>query len=86
MNILPGGKIATAGNSKERVTGQWREGLRPEYNQEKCSQCLICANFCPENAIVVKDGRIDHIDYTKCKGCGICANECPVKAIRMVKE
>ena len=86
MNILPGGKITDAGNSKKRATGRWREGRRPEWDKEKCKHCLICANVCPENAIVVKDGQIDHIDYTKCKGCGICANECPAKAIKMIEE
>lgn len=86
MKIHPGGTIKEPGSSQERITGQWREGERPKWNEKKCIHCLICANFCPENAIALKDGKVHHINYTKCKGCGICANECPVKAILMVEE
>lgn len=86
MKITSGGIIREPGNSKEINTGWWREGLRPEWNAEKCAGCLICVNFCPEDAIKVEGGKIHHIDYTKCKGCGICANECPAKAITMAKE
>jgi len=86
VKVLPGGKIEDAGNSKKRNTGKWREGARPEHDAVKCINCLRCVNFCPENAIKVKDGKIISIDYNKCKGCGICANECPVGAIKMIKE
>ncbi|MFW6109912.1 MAG: 4Fe-4S binding protein [Patescibacteria group bacterium] len=86
MKINPGGKITEPGNSKQKNTGKWREGKRPEFDSDKCAQCLRCAAFCPEEAIVVKNGKVDHIDYTKCKGCGICVEECPVKAITMVEE
>jgi 2-oxoacid:acceptor oxidoreductase delta subunit (pyruvate/2-ketoisovalerate family) len=44
--------------------------------------------FCPEPAIIVKDGKFVSFDYDYCKGCGICAKECPEKAgaIEMVPE
>ena len=62
-------------------TGSWRV-FRPVVDKEKCNECGLCAQFCP-------DGTIDdelNVDLDFCKGCGICANECPKKAISMVRE
>lgn len=77
-----GGIIDRPGSSKDYKTGTWRSQT-PFLDKKKCRNCLLCANFCPENCIVVKDGKISHIDYQYCKGCGLCAFECPVKAIKM---
>ena len=67
-------------------TGDWR-ALRPVLDDEKCTRCMICRYYCPEEAIHYdKDNDRLRIDYDYCKGCGICANECPVKAIQMVPE
>jgi len=44
----------------------------------------LCATFCPEGIIEIKETAT--IDYDYCKGCGICANECPAKVIKMVME
>lgn len=41
-----------------------------------CIQCKICIRLCPQNAISLKDGRIQ-IDPELCDGCGICAEKCP---------
>jgi pyruvate ferredoxin oxidoreductase delta subunit len=55
-------------------------------DQKKCKKCLRCWIFCPEGAIVRKDGDAVEIDYEYCKGCGVCMKECPFKAIIMVRE
>lgn len=41
-----------------------------------CIQCMICVRECPQEAISLKDGRIQ-IDPELCDGCGICAEKCP---------
>ncbi|PIZ58376.1 hypothetical protein COY23_00565 [bacterium (Candidatus Torokbacteria) CG_4_10_14_0_2_um_filter_35_8] len=73
------------GSSKNFKTGSWRS-KKPVHNKEICTNCLQCWINCPDNAIKVKDGNIDKIDYDFCKGCGICAEVCPVKAIEMKNE
>ena len=63
----------------------WRI-LRPEIDGDKCSKCGLCAQFCPEEAVILDEDRKPRIDMRFCKGCGVCANECPQDAIEMVKE
>jgi 2-oxoacid:acceptor oxidoreductase delta subunit (pyruvate/2-ketoisovalerate family) len=62
----------------------WRT-LRPIVDAEKCTGCLLCWVYCPDNCIEMVN-KISVIDYTYCKGCGICVEECPVDAIEMKSE
>ena len=76
-----------AGNAESYITGGWRT-FKPVWNSEKCIQCLGCWIQCPDNSILVEDGKVVGIDYDHCKGCGICAKVCPdkIQAISMEKE
>ncbi|MDD3926460.1 MAG: 4Fe-4S binding protein [bacterium] len=82
-----GGIVDEPGTAMAYKTGDWRT-LRPIHNSEKCINCLACWIYCPDSAIILKDGKVESIDLEHCKGCGICAHECPpkVKAIEMVDE
>jgi pyruvate ferredoxin oxidoreductase delta subunit len=84
---LPLGLVLEAGTSKCFETGDWRSE-KPIWDSEKCTHCLICWVYCPDSSIIVKDGKVQGIDYKYCKGCGICAEECPpkIQAIKMVRE
>ncbi len=81
MKYSVGATIEKAGNSVLNKTSSWRV-LKPVV--ENCKKCGLCATFCPEGIIRIKDTAI--IDYDYCKGCGICAEECPIKGIKMVLE
>jgi len=83
--IPEGGMITEAGSSRKYLTGDWRS-KRPECDEQKCTNCLICWIYCPDNAIIVKEGKRVGFRLTHCKGCGICANQCPAKAITMKDE
>lgn len=56
-------------------TGAW--SLDRPVLLEPCSDCALCALFCPEGAMTRTDGAMA-IDYLYCKGCGICEVVCPV--------
>jgi 2-oxoacid:acceptor oxidoreductase delta subunit (pyruvate/2-ketoisovalerate family) len=79
--VIPGG------SSVAYRTGDWRQD-RPVLDLERCIHCLFCWLYCPDSAVLVRDGRVLGIDYEHCKGCGICAAVCPpkAKAIHMVPE
>jgi pyruvate ferredoxin oxidoreductase delta subunit len=87
-NELPCGAIIEDLSAvRDNKTGAWRS-MRPMWNKEKCISCLTCWIYCPDSAIIVKDGKNQGIDYDYCKGCGICASVCPTKvhAIDMAQE
>lgn len=79
-----GGKILTAGSSIAFKTGSWKT-FQPVWNKKKCTQCLLCPVYCPENCIPAKNDQRKETDQNYCKGCGICAQVCPVKCIEMKK-
>jgi len=84
---LERGPVIPGGSSVAYRTGDWRQD-RPVLDLERCTHCLFCWLYCPDSAVLVRDGRVLGIDYEHCKGCGICAAVCPPKAtaIHMVPE
>jgi MinD superfamily P-loop ATPase len=47
-----------------------------------CTQCQLCIERCPVEAISLKAEQII-IDEQKCLGCGFCAKGCPQEAIKL---
>lgn len=80
-----GGRIVEPGSAMKFETGDWRS-QKPILDREMCIDCLTCWIYCPDDSILVKDGKMDGFRYTHCKGCGICATACPKKAITMIEE
>ena len=83
--LTPGGMIFASGNSTDVRTGDWRT-VTPQWNQDKCKQCLLCVPVCPDSSIPVKDGKRLAFDDDHCKGCGICAKACVFGAIAFAGE
>lgn len=54
-------------------------------NEEECTACGVCMEYCMENAISIT-GRSAVIDRTRCTSCGDCRDACPQGAILEVAE
>ena len=48
---------------------------------EKCVGCGRCAEVCPGNLLILRDGRAQIRDVRDCWGCTACVKECPREAI-----
>jgi len=51
-----------------------------EWDESKCTGCLLCRDNCPNDAISYNDGKISIFDHA-CKYCMHCQLACPSKAI-----
>ena len=51
-----------------------------EWDQSKCTGCLLCRDNCPNDAISYRDGKISIFDHA-CKYCMHCQLACPNDAI-----
>lgn len=83
--LRQGGAIVPAESARQRTAG-WRTGFKPRADLDICVNCTLCWIYCPDSAIVIRDGVFAGFDYDVCKGCAICAEMCPVGAIAMVPE
>lgn len=83
--LTPGCEIYEPGTASQTITGEWRT-ITPHWDPTKCKQCLLCAPYCPDSSIPVKDGLRSDFDFDHCKGCGICYKVCPFHAISFGKE
>ena len=81
-DMIIGARVCNPGSSEEILTGDWRS-YTPKFDREKCIDCLNCWIYCPDNSILIKDGKMEGIKLSHCKGCGICVKVCPKKAIEM---
>jgi glutamate synthase domain-containing protein 3/Pyruvate/2-oxoacid:ferredoxin oxidoreductase delta subunit len=58
---------------------------KPVWSKEKCVNCKLCFNNCPQKAIVETD-KTYSVQDEKCIGCGICSGVCQKSAWEMVKN
>jgi Pyruvate/2-oxoacid:ferredoxin oxidoreductase delta subunit len=68
----------------------WRSGTLPMINstyhlsvidQESCTGCGTCVEWCPTDAIVLNEMDLAQRDESACLGCGVCSRFCPEEAI-----
>ena len=53
-------------------------------DQERCMNCGLCVDLCPEQAINMNSNNYTvEIDSSKCTGCGSCVDDCPGEAISL---
>ncbi len=54
-------------------------GSHPDFLEKRCTACGKCAEWCPENAIVIE--KKAKLAPDRCVGCGQCFSVCPFNAI-----
>jgi MinD superfamily P-loop ATPase len=59
------------------------EVLVPQFNEEKCTHCKKCSDFCAYSAILVSPKKVQLFPEL-CHSCGGCALICPEGAISEV--
>ncbi len=55
------------------------------FADDNCVSCGLCEKICPEEAIVIENGKPKWIKK-KCQHCTACINRCPAKAIQYGKK
>lgn len=68
-------------NSTEEI---FVSGYRAKIDDDTCTNCGICAEYCRFDALSFIDGKIN-LSETSCDGCKLCSRVCPVGAIQMVQ-
>ncbi|MBW2432469.1 MAG: 4Fe-4S binding protein [Deltaproteobacteria bacterium] len=70
----------------------WRKGTLPLINstyhlsvidEESCSGCGICVEWCPTDAIALNTEGLAQRNESACLGCGVCSRFCPEEAISL---
>lgn len=56
--------------------------VNPRINPDVCTNCSICMEYCPVDAIVQDEGSTRIVD-NKCIGCGECLVVCAFGAVKM---
>ncbi|HPN12373.1 MAG TPA: 4Fe-4S binding protein [Spirochaetota bacterium] len=57
-------------------------GYSVRHDPAKCKNCGTCAQICPFEAIVMKDGNRVYIKE-ECRGCELCSDRCPSGALSL---
>ncbi|MBN1871853.1 MAG: DUF362 domain-containing protein [Candidatus Omnitrophica bacterium] len=79
-----GGAIKNLGMGCASRAGKLEQhsNVLPSISQGACIGCGICAQWCPEGAIDIKNGKAA-IDENKCIGCGECTVICKIGAVEI---
>ncbi|GGK36044.1 ferredoxin-type protein NapF [Aliivibrio fischeri] len=61
--------------------------LQPEFisscNNKLSGGCEVCADACPQKAIIIEPRKLPQVDASLCNGCGLCRSACFIGAVQM---
>lgn len=57
-----------------------------KINTAWCKGCGICVAFCPRQALVLVNDRVQRAEGAECVLCGMCEMRCPDYAIYLEEE
>jgi Pyruvate/2-oxoacid:ferredoxin oxidoreductase delta subunit len=60
-------------------------GYVSRVDEELCTGCSDCNDFCQFGALEVADG-VNHVIYNNCMGCGVCTSKCEKGALSLVRD
>ncbi|MBN2460653.1 MAG: DUF362 domain-containing protein [Candidatus Cloacimonetes bacterium] len=69
------------GLSSRKGKLQQHSSIKPYINNSKCTFCEQCLKWCPEQAIIPREG-VAFIISEKCSGCGECLAVCKFNAVK----
>ncbi len=58
----------------------------PTINEERCTGCGLCVEYCPTAAVELVEGKPVIARPQDCSYCGLCEETCPVHAIELAYE
>ena len=62
--------------------------LQPKFfsscNNKLSGGCEVCADSCPQKAIVIESRQLPKVNTSLCNGCGLCRSTCFIGAVQMV--
>ena len=67
--------------SKQEPQPQKLRNLKAFIDESKCTACGVCANVCPQGAIMINN--LARVNKALCIGCGVCIGACSNKAISL---
>ena len=53
-------------------------------DENKCNNCGICEEICPENIFSKVEGKVKILYPMECWYCGSCMMDCPQNAIEVI--
>ncbi len=63
---------------------EFRSGVEPVIDREKCSACGTCVDLCHFHALALRE-TAELLPFS-CEGCGVCAHFCPEGAITLAEK
>jgi len=57
-----------------------------KIEQATCTQCGVCVDICPNNALELRDDGPELTHPELCTECGVCEDQCPSRSIAVLRR